>query len=267
MALTPKITNEDFALLAEGLKSAYRVSGNGGYELDIQTGYFIDNQDPAALLNAKQRVSEENRQLKEQLAAAQKEKSDAELAAQQAKLLKDKDFEGYKSTLDAQLQQIKDEHSQQLKSRDEATALATKQQHAMSLATEIFGEHAALGAPMVASRIQVKVVDGLPQLTVTDAFGNPQLGATVESLKKELLTDPRNAPIIVQSKATGSGATGSQPSAVLKEGGKFTDYSPAQLAEIRKTDAEAYQKLVAERDASKRRIGEAPLGSRPVQTT
>ena len=52
--------------------------------------------------------------------------------------------------------------------------------------------------------------DGKPTVVVLDANGKPS-AATLEELKAEFVNDPAFAPLIVGSKASGSGASGAKP--------------------------------------------------------
>jgi len=264
MPVSPKLTNEEFATLPDNVKGAYRVSNAGGYELDIPVGHFIDDQDPAALLNAKNYVNEENKSLKAKLAAIEDEKAKAIAEAEAAKAKKSGDFDAYRQQVDAQLEKIRQDHEAELRQRDESILQNTLLSTATQIASELSGDKAHFMAPIVRDRLIATMENGIPKIQVKDTLGNVALGGTVDSLKKELLTDPRNAPIIVQSKASGSGTPGSHPSSVTTEGKKYSDFNPAELSDLRKSDEATYQKLVAERDAEKRRVGAMPLGAKPI---
>lgn len=266
MPVSPKLNAEQYAALADNTKGAYRADGSGGYVLDIPVGYYIDDQDPAALLNAKNYVNEENKQLKAKIASIETEKQQALDDAAAAKAKKSGDFDAYKQQTDAQLAKIQQDHLNEIKIRDEALLRNALNSTAMQIASEISGDHAHLMAPVVQQRLSAEMENGIPKISVKDTLGNVSPTSNVETLKKELKSDPRNATIITQSKASGSGAPGSQPSSVITDGKKFSDFSPAALSELRKSgpDGEAaFQKLVAERDSASARLGRMPLGAKP----
>jgi hypothetical protein len=81
-------------------------------------------------------------------------------------------------------------------------------------ATELATELAVSGSakallPHIQSRLSMDTRDGKPTVVVLDANGQPS-AATLAELKAEFASDPAFAPLIVGSKATGSGADGAK---------------------------------------------------------
>lgn len=82
-------------------------------------------------------------------------------------------------------------------------------------ATEVANELAVQGSakallPHIQSRLSMELRDGKPTVVILDANGKPS-AATLDELKAEFANDPAFAPLIVGSKATGSGAGGAKP--------------------------------------------------------
>jgi len=63
--------------------------------------------------------------------------------------------------------------------------------------------------PFITARLSVELVDGEARTRVLDVEGKPS-AATIDDLQKEIVANPMFASIIIGSKATGSGAQGSQ---------------------------------------------------------
>ncbi|ANF26028.1 hypothetical protein [Stutzerimonas stutzeri] len=82
---------------------------------------------------------------------------------------------------------------------------------ATELATElaVHGSAKAL-LPHIQARLSMDIRDGKPTVVVLDANGKPS-AATLDELKAEFTNDPAFAPLIVGSKASGSGAGGAKP--------------------------------------------------------
>lgn len=82
-------------------------------------------------------------------------------------------------------------------------------------ATDLAAELAVQGSakallPHIQSRLSMDIRDGKPTVVVLDANGKPS-AATLDELKAEFTNDPAFAPLIVGSKASGSGAGGAKP--------------------------------------------------------
>lgn len=84
--------------------------------------------------------------------------------------------------------------------------------------------------PHIRSRLQVEMVEGKPATRVLGADGKPS-ASSVEDLAKEFVANPAFAPIIVGSKASGSGATGGNGGGASSGGGKL-DFAKAKPSEI-----------------------------------
>jgi hypothetical protein len=87
-------------------------------------------------------------------------------------------------------------------------------------------------------------------LEILDDKGRP--GLTLAELEKSIVDTESFAPILVGSKATGSGASGNQSSGGAQTAKKFDEMSGAELVALRRSDEAAYDKLKAARDAAKK---------------
>jgi hypothetical protein len=84
--------------------------------------------------------------------------------------------------------------------------------------------------PHIRGRLRAEIVDGQAVTRVLDKDGKPS-ALTVDELKAEFVANPAFAPIIVGSKATGSGAEGGHGSGGARST-KKVDYSKASAADI-----------------------------------
>ncbi len=115
-------------------------------------------------------------------------------------------------------------------------------------ATDLAAELAVQGSakallPHLQARLSMDIRDGKPTVVVLDANGKPS-AATLEELKAEFVNDPAFAPLIVGSKASGSGASGAKPGGGAAK--KFDEYTGAELSAIRKSDPALYDRLKTE---------------------
>lgn len=115
-------------------------------------------------------------------------------------------------------------------------------------ANEIAAELAVSGSakallPHIQQRLSMDIRDGRPAVVVLDANGKPS-AATLDELKAEFASDPAFAPLIVGSKASGSGAAGAKPGGGAVK--RFNEYTGAELAAIRKSDPAKYERLKSE---------------------
>jgi hypothetical protein len=94
----------------------------------------------------------------------------------------------------------------------------------------------------VTQRLTYEISDGKPKVRVLED-GKPS-AKSLDDLKEEFKTSQKFAPFVVGSKATGPGGHGKPGGA--KAGKKFTDYSGAELVDIRRNNPGEYQRLVEE---------------------
>ena len=137
---------------------------------------------------------------------------------------------------------------QELLAEREGLASQIKELTVGRAATDLAAELAVQGSakallPHLQARLSMDIRDGKPTVVVLDANGKPS-AATLEELKAEFVNDPAFAPLIVGSKASGSGASGAKPGGGAAK--KFDEYTGAELSAIRKSDPALYERLKTE---------------------
>ena len=263
MPLSNSLTAEQHAALAENLKGAYRIKGDGSYELDLSAGSYVIDQDPAALLNSNNHIKTENNNLKARVSQLEQDERNRQNALLQGDLIEKKDFEGLKDNYQKQIDEQNQRHQEEIKRRDDARALDVNKQKAFEIAAQINPEAAHLLAPMIENRLKTSIVDGIPKIEVLDANGNITAG-TIETLKQNILDDPRNKPYIVETKASGgSSPDGSHqnPDSVVPVNGsgeKYEDFDTGSLTILKKSDRSRFDKLLSD---FQERTGNKALGS------
>ena len=168
---------------------------------------------------------------------AKETKREAEAEAQRAaeeKARKEGDFEQLLKSSESEREALKGE----LEALRQSIKTEKVQAEAMKMAAGLTKDtaKAELLAEKIAQRLSlsedgIKVLDEAGQLTVSP----------VEDLKNQIIE--RYAFLIDGSQASGGGATGANGSAVKMKA--FNEYSGAELAEIRRNDPTAYDRLKA----------------------
>jgi hypothetical protein len=238
MALKEKITAKEYSEL-DGLKAAYKEDGDD-WILDFAPAKSAGTVDETGELKR----------------ALQREKQDRRDAQAELRELKgDSDDESRKKLLKTQdIDKLTKAHGVDLKKRDETL---TKRDNFIknelidakveSVSKSLAGDNAEALAPHVLKRLSVDFSGEDPELVVLDKDGNP--GATIEDLKKDLLDTKYLASILVGSKATGSGASGTKSSSSAQTAKKFNDWKSADLKKLREDNPAEYDKLKAARDS------------------
>lgn len=175
---------------------------------------------PAVSLEEFSALKEELERFKAKHQEAEKHRKQAEKAAQEAaeKVAKESgNIEALEKSWADKLKAREAELSQQLESSQTWINELTVGQTATSLAAELAVQGSAKALlPHIRSRLKTEVRDGKPTVVVLDAEGKPS-AATIDDLKSEFMNDPAFGPLIVGSKASGSGrpngSGGSAPSA------------------------------------------------------
>ena len=255
MPIKAKVTSAEFDSLPEGTKSLYVKAGDD-YKLDIAGGYLLDN-DPAALLNAKNHEVEKRKAVEAELkgirdkaeADKQKLKLDAEEKARKA-ALENQDVAALHADLQGQIKKMQAQHAKEINSqrveieRQQQLVRETKlNKVASDIATKISTTPSLL-SPLVMQRLDV---DELGNVIAMDKSGNINSGFTIDNLEKEFVDNNEFAPIIIGSKASGASGSTSSGSPVETMGKKWSDFSSEQLVQLRKENPSGYQELKATR--------------------
>lgn len=145
---------------------------------------------------------------------------------------------------------VKDNQTKFDEKYDKQQALIEKHMldgQALALATEISTVPSLL-TPHIRSRLKLEEVDGELTVSILDIAGKPS-AATLDDLKKEMLQNKSFAPILIGSKASGSGATGGSSGGGASK--PFKDLSEAERTKFAKDDPEGFRSaLAAEQSAA-----------------
>lgn len=118
---------------------------------------------------------------------------------------------------------------------------------ALAMATEISTAPTLL-IPHIRGRLKLEEVDGELTVSILDITGKPS-AATLDDLKKEMLQNKTFAPILIGSKASGSGATGGSGGGSASK--PFNELSEAERTKFAKDDPEGFRAaLQAEQTAA-----------------
>lgn len=112
---------------------------------------------------------------------------------------------------------------------------------AQTMAAKLAGENSEIIMPHIHRRLSVEIGEsGEAKTVVLDATGT-RSALTVEELEKEFFTSDKFAPIVIASKAKGSGATGADRGGDHKR--KFSEMSSAEKVALKRKDPEVYRRL------------------------
>lgn len=281
MPIKAKITADEFNANA-AIQSFYKPDGQGGYDIDLGFGNYVTQEDPTALLNAKNHVNQENAQLKQKIQVLEAEKTTAETNAATAAAeaaAKKGDFTQLQAQMQQQIEQQQAQFEAQLKQRDDAAVAATINAKSMQMATEMAGENAHFLAPLIQSRLSGEIDPNTGQIAIKllDTMGNVDLTNNFDNFRKSFVDDPRNAAIIIQSDASGGSTPTSRPTGAevptVAGNSSYADLlkTPGKLKELKDSNPAEFERLRRQhldaKDSSARSTGSVPLGSRPQRTT
>ncbi|OTA15771.1 hypothetical protein Xbed_03554 [Xenorhabdus beddingii] len=190
------LTKEEFEALTDEQKAMYKAQGDK-YQLQIEGMPEIPDvsglqKKVDELLSEKKTEQEKRRQAEE---AAKK------AAEEQAR--KNGDIEALEKSWSEKLTTREKELLTQLEEKDGNLRTLLVDNVAQSLATKLAGDSAPLIMPHIKSRLTVE--DG--KTRVVDAGGQPS-AFTIDELEKEFRSNQLFAPVIIGSKATGTGGDG-----------------------------------------------------------
>lgn len=223
--------------LDEGLRGFYEEKG-GKYQLKVNG--IPQGEDVSGLKAKLEELLGESKAAK----AKAREAEEAAKKAEEERARKAGDVEALENSWKEKLTK----REQELLAEREGLAGQIKNLTVGRAATDLAAELAVQGSakallPHIQSRLSMDIRDGQPTVVVLDANGKPS-AATLEELKAEFVNDPAFAPLIVGSKASGSGASGAKPGGGAAK--KFDEYTGAELSAIRKSDPALYDRLKTE---------------------
>lgn len=192
--------------LADPIKSEYKKGEDGKYHLDVED--LDSHPGVGTLKRAKDYEKAERNKMSarsaelQQLLDAMTEERDGMLKGAVPKADMDKLEGSYKEKLAKREKELGSQigvltsNLQTMLVDNVAQSVATK----ISKAPELL-------LPHLRSRLKAEFADGKATTRVLDKDGNPS-AFTIEDLQKEFIANPSFAPIIIGSKASGSGAEG-----------------------------------------------------------
>lgn len=196
MALKFRITKAAFDKLDDATKEHYEADGDKHYKLDVD-----GLEDTAELKRAKDREKERADELADEVKTLKKENKTLQDAAGEGGA----DVQRLTRAHERKMQTAKEEHETVLAGRDAFIRETLIDGQALALATEI-STVPTIMADHVKKRLDVDFAGEKPKLVIKDKDGKPAPALKISDLKQELLTDATLKPILVGSKASGSGA-------------------------------------------------------------
>lgn len=229
MALKKQITKAEFDNLPEAFRGEYKAQGEN-FVLDIEGEDGTD-------WKAKRDIEVEHRKRAEAKVA----KTQEELDEMRRGAIPKNDVDALENSWKTKVSEAETRHKAELEARDLVIANSTVTATAKEVAS-IFMAPAAM-LPMIAQRLKSEITNGHAITRVLDKNGQPS-AMTVEDLKKEFMATPELAPVIVASKASGSGADGGKP-AGGQGGKKFSEMGDVERTALFKSDPAEFHRQVA----------------------
>lgn len=225
-----KLTKEEFDALNDAQKAMYAGAGEEGYQLAIEGVPDVSGLERKVneLLGEKKTEQEKRRVAEEEARKA---------AEEQAR--KKGDLETLEKSWAEKMSTREKELLAQLDERDTRLHTLLVDNVAQTLATKLAGDSAAVITPHIKSRLIVE--DG--KTRIVDAEGKPS-AATIEDLEKEFRNNKLFAPVVIGSKASGTGGNGS-PTFASGGGKKWSDFTEAERLKLFQEDRETFNRLAA----------------------
>lgn len=206
----------------EEFRSLYKEDGAGGFVLMIEGD---DQEDAGALKRAKDH-EKEARKAAEKEAKELRDKLD-EITAGAAR--KTGDIEALEKSWGEKLSKREAELLKEIEGRDGHLNKLLVDNVAQSLAAKLSVSPAVI-MPHIKSRLQAEFKEGAGVTRVLDATGKPS-AMTLDELEAEFRGNKDFAPIIIASKASGSGALGSGGGGAQGSNIDYTKASPKEIVE------------------------------------
>lgn len=177
--------------VADPIKSLYEER-EGRFRLRVEG---IDPADE--LKEALRKERDLHKSAASKLSDMERERREASEAAERARL------EAARKSGD--MEALEKSWTEKLRAKDSILEQLTVGQTATMLATDLAVKGSAdVLLPHIKSRLKTEFIEGNPRVTVLDRDGRPS-AMTVEELKTEFASNPAFAPLIVGSKASGTG--------------------------------------------------------------
>jgi hypothetical protein len=226
--------------VAEGLRGEYTAGEGGKFYLKLEglePGNGSKHPAVAELLNAKQHSNTELQTVKQELQTAKQATKDAQdaLHARLSGKVDKSDLEALEKSWGKRLEDTQAEHGKQKSSLESSLreVLVTKEATAMAARLAVEGS-APLLAESIVKRLSAEVTsEGKAITRVLGPDGKPS-AATLADLEKEIVATPMYSPLLLGSKASGSGAarsTGASGAGTGNGSVNWMNGNPTELAE------------------------------------
>lgn len=223
--------------LPDEIKSEYKKGDDGKYHLDVEG--LDDHPGVGALKRAKDYEKAERQKLAKQL---------SDLQAQLDALIEERDGILKGAIPKSDVEKLENSYKEKLARRekelsDQISALTSNLQTmlvdnvAQSIASKI-STAPELILPHIKARLKAEFNEGKAVTRVLDKDGNPS-ALSIEDLQKEIVANPVFAPIIIGSKASGSGAEGGHSGSGAPGKLDYAKASPKEIAAHIKASKEA----------------------------
>lgn len=223
--------------LPDEIKSEYKKGDDGKYHLDVEG--LDDHPGVGALKRAKDYEKAERQKLAKQL---------SDLQAQLDALIEERDGILKGAIPKSDVEKLENSYKEKLARRekelsDQISALTSNLQTmlvdnvAQSIASKI-STAPELILPHIKARLKAEFNEGKAVTRVLDKDGNPS-ALSIEDLQKEIVANPVFAPIIIGSKASGSGAEGGHSGSGAPSKIDYAKASPKEIAAHIKASKEA----------------------------
>lgn len=258
--LRRKLTKAEHDALAPALKVEYKAVGED-FELDAEGA-----DDVGELRRAKDREAGEAARLKTENAALTTKLTDAVAKLDtitSADQRRAGDVVALENSYKAKLETQRNEYEGKLTVKDKFIQSTLVDTVATQLASELSGENAEVLIPHIKSRLSADLSGTVPLTRVLDKEGKPTANS-ITDLKKEFSEDKRFAPIIIASRASGSGAPGGNRNSGGNGGAggsgqkKFQEHTAQERTDWYKRDPEGFLKASSADEAERKTALQSP---------
>jgi len=234
MKLKYQLTTEELEALDESVRSLY-TDKDGTYVLAVEG--IPEPEDTGALKRAKDHEKEARKQ-------AEAKAKELEVRLRDLEDTKSRDRGDVKSLEESYQRKLQELETKARQENEKLTSIIkrnTVEAEARRLAAELSGPNADIILPHILQRMSVELDDEGPRVRVLDEKG-VVTADTPEDLKNYFFTNQRYSPIIIGSKATGSGAAGAKSGGGVHK--KLSEMTATEEALFAKQNPQKYQQML-----------------------
>ncbi len=242
MALKHKINSAAYAKLDKIIQDEYKKDGED-FVLDVD-----GLEDTGTLVRAKEHEVNRRKTAEQKVKDAEQKALDIQAELEELREAKAKGGDAVSAAEKKAAEKLA-KREKELTDANAALQKALEEQMvttvAGNLASELAGENSELLLPHLSKRLVAVYKDGKVTTAVLGADGQPS-AVTLDELKKEVLSSPKFATVVVASKGSGSGGTGPRKGA----GGsgaakKLSEMTATEEATFARESPVEYQKMIA----------------------